>query len=250
MIKSNQPSVEFRGLLARKDVQQEPSSRASKLSTGLVPVVLTAQVTQEVIAHYLSLMNIEDKRQLGKVKFSAESLIFAMSLAYLCGYRSACSMGKFWETHKKFLQTVIPHFPEGKASHDTIRRAVENVVFERFVQFFTRFTESLLYESFNELHLYDKLPNGQRWLFNLILKEHFDLERQDQQEPERALYALNTEERLRRPYQVVVYSCSARHFGQSVDEIKMQKESLSILALLRNYEFQGAAKNVCFSLER
>ena len=155
-LKVNQgPRRENKGLLVSKggryraramsDYENDPNFK------GRVLVSLKPYVVRKVIVTMLSQMDISDRRQLGKVRFSAPSLIFTVSLAYLCGSRSACSMGKFWEHNRDFLAEVIPDFPHDLyVSHDTIKRTIENVVFENYAQFFTRFTQALLYESLND----------------------------------------------------------------------------------------------------
>ncbi|HIX57055.1 MAG TPA: transposase family protein [Candidatus Anaerobiospirillum pullistercoris] len=248
MIKSNQPSVEFKGILVRKDTHQANLASSSNTTVGKVPVVLIEAVVQEVIANYMRQMNIVDKRQAGKIKFSAASLLFTVSLAYLCGYRSACSMGKFWEQHSQFLHSVIPSFPDLKVSHDTIKRTIENVVFEKFSLFFTRFTESLIYESFNDLHIRDMLPEDQRWLFNRVLQEHSALERQMHGQENR-LHPVDPRVMQDRLYQVVVYGCSTNITADNNEEIMKQKKHLSILKQLRDFDFQGSAVFVTFELE-
>lgn len=238
------------GILLRKGGKSESCQRASRITAELVPVVLKEQVTREVISHFIPLINIEDQRCSSKIAFSAQSLLFVVSLSYLCGLRSAVAMGNFWEQHQKFLSCVIPEFPERLVSHDTIKRTMENMVFERFSLFFTRFTERLLYEALNDLHLQHKLPESESWLFKLVLQEHASLERQDQQDQEHMLRPMHTKDKHLLPYQVIVHNTATKQRLFTSEQIKAQKQYLSLVAQMREYEFQGAASNVTFTIEK
>ncbi len=252
-LKVNQgPRRENKGLLVSKggryraramsDYENDPNFK------GRVLVSLKPYVVRKVIVTMLSQMDISDRRQLGKVRFSAPSLIFTVSLAYLCGSRSACSMGKFWEHNRDFLAEVIPDFPHDLyVSHDTIKRTIENVVFENYAQFFTRFTQALLYESLNDLHLTESLPEEQRWLFSIVLQEHSLSEQEQQKQSVRKQLAPGISS-LVRPYNVLVFGCSSRLNSLSPEALSDLKFHDSILTVLRNYRFSGSACLVHFQL--
>lgn len=234
------------GILVRREMQQ---GRAAKL-VDKVPVVLTKVIVKDVVERYLQLISIDDKRQAGKIRFSAVSLLFTVTLAYLCGNRSACAVGKFWAQHQAFLQAVLPSFPQQVVSHDTIKRSIENVVFDKFTLFLTRFTESLIYESLNYLHLCDRLPANQHWLFTQVLKEHSTLEREHLVYDTNSSHYVSAQPSQLRPFQMVVYNSSGKLSPHHLQMINQQKEFQSILKQLREYEFQDSAVHVTFMIEK
>ena len=176
------PAVEFKGILVKKENHSSSSLvRSQRDYQSQIEVILNAQIVREVVTQYLPLMNIIDKRQAGKIKFTASSLLFVVSLSYICGYRSASSIGRFWSMNRTFLKAAIPHFPDLFVSHDTIKRTIENVIFEQYPAFLDCFTLSLLYEALNEQHLLDTLHEAHRPLFNKVLAERNEKERLHQQ---------------------------------------------------------------------
>lgn len=235
------------GILVRREMQQGCTTKTLEK----VPVVLSHVIVKDVIERYLHLISIEDKRQAGKIRFSAVSLLFTVMLAYLCGNRSACAVGKFWAQHQTFLQAVLPSFPKQVVSHDTIKRSIENVVFDNFTLFLTRFTESLIYESLNYLHLCDRLPANQHWLFTQVLKEHSTLEREHLVFASNSSYynAASTPQQSR-PFQMIVYNNSSKLSPHRQQIINQQKEYQSILKQLRDFTFQDSAVHVTFVIEK
>lgn len=233
------------GILVRKAMHQGRTAKSEEK----VPIVLTKVVVRDVIERYLQLINIDDKRQAGKIKFSAISLLFTVTLAFLCGSRSACAVGKFWAQHQSFLQAVVPAFPSQVVSHDTIKRSIENVVFDKFTLFLTRFTESLIYESLNYLHLCDRLPSSQHWLFTQVLKEHSTLEREHLVLNSSSYTALGQSPK-QRPFNMVLCNNSNRLSPNLFEMTAQQKESQSILIQLREFEFQDSAVHVTFVVEK
>lgn len=248
MTQGRKPAVEYKGILVRRD-KLDVSKTMHNTKSLRVSIVLTVPVVRAVITDYIQQMEIIDRRQAGKIRFSAISLLFTVSLAYLCGYRSACSMGKFWAENRRFLRAVIPNFPEHAVSHDTIKRTIENLVFQDFTTFFSRLTESLIYESLNDLHLRDQLPLDMKAFFNLVLQEHSLLERtlnKFKRSHDSELAAGGT---AKRPYVVEIYGCSARLNAISHDRLEQRKFELSILTLLREFVFHGCAAYVHFKLD-
>ena len=151
-------------------------SRAKRTSEKFT-VELNATVIKEVVGKFIPQLQLQDRRQVGKIKFSGHCLIFTLVLSKMCGYHSACAIGRFWLENQNLLKKSLPSFPDIAVSHDTIKRTIENLVFEDFGTFIDNFALHVLFETLSDLHVTSALPDELVPFYKEVLLEYNQLKK-------------------------------------------------------------------------
>ncbi|MCK0526072.1 transposase family protein [Anaerobiospirillum sp. NML120449] len=228
-------------------------------------VELTPAVCRTVVDKFIPQMNITDLRQGGKIRFSGISLIVTTVLAYMCGYRSACAIGKYWSDFHQELNQIIPDFPDKPVSHDTIKRTIEYLLFPEFTVFIEQFCLNLLFESLSEQHANNQLPDNMVPFFKRVLLEYNQASRDNT----RKISGRNwmgslvqdddykfIEDRDRasgaadRRFKATIYSSSMKLNIISKEELEQSRATVSILNQLRSFSFKGCCNDVRFKINR
>ena len=95
-------------------------------------------------------MEIEDSRDLAKVSYPIRPTLFAIMLAWMCGYNSSVQVAMFWEFKFKTLKRLIPDFPDSLISHDTVNRLLSLIVVDDLKAIMSHFSELVVRNNKND----------------------------------------------------------------------------------------------------
>lgn len=70
--------------------------------------------------------------------------LFAIMLAWMCGYKSSEQVAMFWEFKIDTLKRHIPNFPDTLISHDTVHRLLSLIVVDDLNAILSHFSELIL----------------------------------------------------------------------------------------------------------
>ena len=82
----------------------------------------------DAVKKMMDLVEIQDSRDPKKVRYPLGPTLFAIILAWMCGYNSALQVEYFWRYKFKILKRSIPNFPDSLISHDTVNRLLGLIV--------------------------------------------------------------------------------------------------------------------------
>lgn len=116
-------------------------------------IQVSASVLREAVSKFIPQIKISEQRQLGKIKFSGQSLVFTLLIACMFGNRTSSSIERFWKENQELLKKAIPLMPDLPVSHDTIKRTLDKLVFNEFELVLESFTLQVLFESLSDQHI-------------------------------------------------------------------------------------------------
>lgn len=82
----------------------------------------------DAIAEMSELIEVKDLRDPCKIRYPLVPTLFAIMLAWMCGYNSAVKVEMFWYIKFGILKKLIPNFPDHKISHDTVNRILSLII--------------------------------------------------------------------------------------------------------------------------
>lgn len=89
-------------------------------------------------------MEIEDSRDPKKVCYPVGPTLFAIMLAWMCGYNSSVKVAFFWELKYEILKKHIPNFPDSMISHDTVNRLLSLIKVDDLKAIMAHFSELVI----------------------------------------------------------------------------------------------------------
>ena len=98
----------------------------------------------DAVNKMMDLMEIEDKRDPKKICYPLGSTLFAIMLAWMCGYNSAVKISFFWSLKFDILKKHIPNFPNSLISHDTVNRLLSLIVVDDLKAIMSHFSELVI----------------------------------------------------------------------------------------------------------
>lgn len=174
-------------------------------------------------------LKIKDERQSGKVRFSASSLIFVLTVSFLCGKTSACAIANFWHSHLELLGKIDPDLANNKVSHDTIKRALENISFPLFQDYLNRFALMAVIECTD----------------NMLMQQNSEKIAALNTQASNELNTILLAKDRAAPYEVVVRGSSHSDKSKPLSErAKLLRKQDTILTRMRKYHFNGVIRKV------
>lgn len=82
----------------------------------------------DAIAEMSELIEVKDLRDPSKIRYPLVPTLFAIMLAWMCGYNSAVKVEMYWYIKFGILKKLIPNFPDHKISHDTVNRILSLII--------------------------------------------------------------------------------------------------------------------------
>lgn len=98
----------------------------------------------DAVRRMSELMEIEDCRDPKKVCYPIGPTLFAIMLAWMCGYNSSVKVSLFWELKYEILKKHIPNFPESMISHDTVNRLMSLIKVDNLKAIMAHFSELVI----------------------------------------------------------------------------------------------------------
>ena len=106
----------------------------------------------DAVKKMMDLVEIQDSRDPKKVRYPLGPTLFAIILAWMCGYNSALQVEYFWRYKFKILKRSIPNFPDSLISHDTVNRLLSLIVVDDLKSIMGHFAELVINnKGYNEL---------------------------------------------------------------------------------------------------
>lgn len=216
-----------------------PASRYKKQREKFT-VELNATVVKEVVNKFIPQLQLQDCRQLGKVKFSGHCLIFTLVLAKMCGHHTACAIGRFWAENQSLLKRALPSFPDIPVSHDTIKRTIENLVFENLGSFIEGFALHVLFETLSDLHVSANLPDELVPFYKEVLLEYNQMKKD--QEAFRAKYHTQGTNL----YKATIFNSTFKGAQMREQDLLAINQNVPLLTALRTLRLSGCCAKTRF----
>ncbi len=97
----------------------------------------------DAITEMSELIAAKDTGSPENIRYPLAPTLFAIMLAWLCGYDSAGKAELFWEVKFEILKKLIPNFPDQMISHDTINRILSLITAHDLKDILSRFSRLL-----------------------------------------------------------------------------------------------------------
>ena len=101
----------------------------------------------DAVKKMMDIVEIQDSRDPKKVRYPLGPTLFAIILAWMCGYNSALQVEYFWRYKFKILKQSIPDFPDSLISHDTVNRLLSLIVVDDLKSIMGHFAELVINNS-------------------------------------------------------------------------------------------------------
>lgn len=212
---------------------------------GIYNIEITGSVLREVVNKFIPMLKIHDHRQVGKIKFSCQSIIFILVLACMCHNRSSCAIGRFGKDNQVILKKAIPQMPDIPISHDTIKRTIENMVFDEFQLFLEIFALQILFECLSDMHVSSTLPKELIPFYKEVLLEYNIMQK------ERNLSVEEGGSPIKPPYHVYLYSSA--NSDKRLQEYKQDQilsTTSNIIDSIKKHKFLGCCSKAKFLLKQ
>ena len=98
----------------------------------------------DAIAKMSELIVVNDFRDPSKIRYPVIPTMFAIMLAWMCGYSSAVKVEMFWEFKFDILKKLVPNFPDAKISHDTVNRILSSIIVDDLKGIMAHFSQLVI----------------------------------------------------------------------------------------------------------
>ena len=98
----------------------------------------------DAIAEMSELIEVKDLRDPSKIRYPLVPTLFAIMLAWMCGYNSAVKVEMFWYIKFGILKKLIPNFPDHKISHDTVNRILSLIIVDDLKGILSHFSQLVI----------------------------------------------------------------------------------------------------------
>ena len=183
----------------------------------------------DAVKKMMDIVEIQDSRDPKKVRYPLGPTLFAIMLAWMCGYNSALQIEFFWRLKFKILKQNIPDFPDGELSHDTVNRLLSLMAVDDLKGIMSHFAELVVRNiGYNEL--------GIKWILSL-----------DGQTPKAAEYEpgkgyiehSNDDRRLHQKLYYVTLFDSTSRLSLGMEEVeKKENENKACVRAIKLFDLQ------------